>query len=375
MITIQFYGELTEELGMNIVNQLLDIYEKNQTILEANDRLKYKADHLPLYCDEITFLISSPGGLLYSFMDIWDAIDKLKQQGVVFKGRVSSFAMSAGFYTYCLMDYREMSPYATLMCHEMSVLRNEKLTNLDLEVKRMAKIQAQLDKLVTDNTKITQEMLDKSKGTDLYFDYDMALEYGIIKEEPSEEEQLEKALEDIEKETMTQAEFDEFVEEMKHYINIIPDEDKPTEDKIKEIKEDTKPYMTLGEAVLLGEDFRCNGEVKCDEFGDRCCYMCEDFDKCDGLCEYAEKAEMCEHMKNKLDELDSKCKCEVPCEDCECKQQEEITEWKCGIATTCDSICCKFCDKFLENIYCEDMCDTVSKDMKFDDCEFAKEKK
>ena len=22
-------------------------------------------------------------------------------------------------------------------------------------------------------------------------------------------------------------------------------------------------------------------------------------------------------------------------------------EWKCGIATTCDSICCKFCDKFL----------------------------
>ena len=143
MITIQFYGELTEELGMNIVNQLLDIYEKNQTILEANDRLKYKADHLPLYCDEITFLISSPGGLLYSFMDIWDAIDKLKQQGVVFKGRVSSFAMSAGFYTYCLMDYREMSPYATLMCHEMSVLRNEKLTNLDLEVKRMAKIQAQ----------------------------------------------------------------------------------------------------------------------------------------------------------------------------------------------------------------------------------------
>lgn len=28
MITIQFYGELTEELGINIVNQLLDIYEK-----------------------------------------------------------------------------------------------------------------------------------------------------------------------------------------------------------------------------------------------------------------------------------------------------------------------------------------------------------
>lgn len=356
MITIQFYGELTEELGIDIVNQLLDIYEKNQTILEANDRLKYKADHLPLYCDEITFLISSPGGLLYSFMDIWDAIDKLKQQGVVFKGRVSSFAMSAGFYTYCLMDYREMTPYATLMCHEMATWRNDKLTNLDLEVKRMTKIQAQLDKLVTDNTKITQEMLDKSKGTDLYFDYDMALEYGIIKKEPTEEEQLAKALEDMEKEKMTQSEFDAFVEEMKELINIIPDEDKPSEeeiqDKIKEIEGNTEPDMTLGEAVkeVLGEDFKCNGETKCDEFEDRCCYMCENFDKCDKLCEYAEKADICEHMENKLDELDSEC------ENCTCKEnkQEDIKE--CEEPIDCEYHdgefkCCMYCEEYQNCAY------------------------
>lgn len=363
MITIQFYGELTEELGINIVNQLLDIYEKNQTILEANDRLKYKADHLPLYCDEITFLISSPGGLLYSFMDIWDAIDKLKQQGVVFKGRVSSFAMSAGFYTYCLMDYREMTPYATLMCHEMATWRNDKLTNLDLEVKRMTKIQAQLDKLVTDNTKITQEMLDKSKGTDLYFDYDMALEYGIVKEELSEEEQLAKALEDMDKEDMTQAEFDAFVEEMKELVNIVPDEDKPSEkeiqDKIKEIEGDTEPDMTLGEAVkeVLGEDFKCNEEIKCDKFENRCCYTCENFDKCDKLCEYAEKADICEHMENKLDELDSEC------ENCTCKEnkQEDIKE--CEEPINCEYhdgefTCCMYCEEYQN-------CDYMGK------CEYA----
>ena len=372
MITIQFYGELTEELGINIVNQLLDIYEKNQTILEANDRLKYKADHLPLYCDEITFLISSPGGLLYSFMDIWDAIDKLKQQGVVFKGRVSSFAMSAGFYTYCLMDYREMTPYATLMCHEMATWRNDKLTNLDLEVKRMTKIQAQLDKLVTDNTKITQEMLDKSKGTDLYFDYDMALEYGIVKEELSEEEQLAKALEDMDKEDMTQAEFDAFVEEMKSYVNIVPDKPSKEEiqDKMKEIEGDTEPDMALGEAVkeLLGEGFRCNGETKCDEFEDRCCYTCENFDKCDKLCKYAKKADICEHMENKLDELDSEC------ENCICKEnkQEDIKE--CEESTQCElhrgtNTCCYFCPDFNE---CTDFNKCVYSNESFD-CEYLKE--
>lgn len=372
MITIQFYGELTEELGINIVNQLLDIYEKNQTILEANDRLKYKADHLPLYCDEITFLISSPGGLLYSFMDIWDAIDKLKQQGVVFKGRVSSFAMSAGFYTYCLMDYREMTPYATLMCHEMATWRNDKLTNLDLEVKRMTKIQAQLDKLVTDNTKITQEMLDKSKGTDLYFDYDMALEYGIVKEELSEEEQLAKALEDMDKEDMTQAEFDAFVEEMKSYVNIVPDEDTEEEiqDKIKEIEGDTEPDMTLGEAVkeVLGEDFKCNEEVECDEFENRCCYTCENFDKCDKLCKYAKKADICEHMENKLDELDSEC------ENCTCKEnkQEDIKE--CEEPTECGlhrgtNICCHFCPDYNK---CTDFHKCAFIDDVFD-CEYFRE--
>ena len=362
MMTIQFYGELTEELGMNIVNQLLDIYEKNQTILEANDRLKYKADHLPLYCDEITFLISSPGGLLYSFMDIWDAIDKLKQQGVVFKGRVSSFAMSAGFYTYCLMDYREMSPYATLMCHEMSVLRNEKLTNLDLEVKRMAKIQAQLDKLVTDNTKITQEMLDKSKGTDLYFDYDMALEYGIIKEEPTEEELMEKLMLGEEKETMTESEWDEFITELKDYINIIPDKDS------EEMKQEELDEMYCIETAICKEH---EGTYKC-------CYYCGKYEECDMSCDFVlEIGEefSCKYLTDKPVQEVEKESTEVEnCKNCECKQQEEITEWKCGVATTCDSICCKFCDKFLENIYCEDMCDTVSKDMKFDDCEFAKEK-
>ena len=367
---INFNQELSEEFGNEIVGQLLDVYAKNEAILDANSRLRYREDWLPLYCDEMTFMINSPGGSLYSFIQIWDIIDKLKSQGVKIKAEVQSHAMSAGFFLFMLADERRMNKLGTLLYHEILIGNSMKLSDWNLETHRMDKIQKALDKLVTDNTNITQDMLDKYKGKDWYIDYDEAMELGIIEPELSEEERLTKALEDIEKEEMTQSEFDAFVEEMKQYVNIIPDED-----KIKEIEEDTKPDMTLGEAVLLGEDFRCNGEVKCDEFGDRCCYMCEDFDKCDGLCEYAEKAEMCEHMKNKLDELDSKCKCEVPCKNCDCEHEEEITEWKCGVATTCDSICCKFCDKFHENIYCEDMCDAVSDDMKFDDCEFAKEKK
>lgn len=356
---INFTGELDAELGNYVVNELLDIYDKNKAIIETNERLKYQSDYLPLYADIVEFRINSNGGDLYKFLEIYDIMERMKEeQDIIFKARVSSHAFSAGMYLFCACDYRTMSKFSSLMYHEMSMMRMDKLSDLQNETHRMNKIQKILDDIVTRDTGLTQEVLDKYKGRDFWIDFDKALEYEIIKEEPSEEERLAKALEDMDKEDMTQAEWDAFIEEMKSYVNIIPDEPKPTEkeiqDKIKEIEGDTEPEMTLGEAVkeVLGEDFRCNEEVECDEFGNRCCYMCEKFDKCDKLCKYAERAEACEHIDNKLDELDSKCKCE----DCTCKKnkQEDIKE--CEEPIDCEYHdgefkCCMYCEEYQNCAY------------------------
>lgn len=372
---ILFDGELNEVLGNVVIEQLLDVYTKNQAIMEANDRLKYKSDYLPLYCDEVEFRINSEGGDLFKFLEIWDIIERMKEeQGVIFKGRVSSHAYSAGFYLLCACDYRTVSRFASVMCHEMSLGNMMKLSDWSLEADRKAKTQQYLDDLVVKNTKITQEMLDSYKGRDLWMDYEDCVKYGIIKEELTEEEQLAKALEDMDKEDMTESEWNAFMEEMKSYVNIIPDEDKPSEeeiqDKIKEIEGDTEPDMTLGEAVkeVLGEDFKCNEEVECDEFENKCCYTCENFDKCDKLCKYAEKADICEHMENKLDELDSEC------ENCTCKEnkQEDIKE--CEEPTECGlhrgtNICCHFCPDFNK---CTDFHKCAGTDDVFD-CEYLKE--
>ena len=356
---INFTGELDDELGNYVVNELLDIYDKNKAIIETNERLKYQSDYLPLYCDEVEFRINSNGGSLYKYLEIYDLMERMKEeQGIIFKGRVSSHAFSAGMYLFCACDYRTMSKFGSLMYHELSMMRMDKLSDLESETKRMNKIQKILDDIVTRDTGLTQEILDKYKGRDFWIDYNMALEYGIIKSEPTEEERLAKALEDMEKEEMTQSEFDAFIEEMKELINIIPDEDKPSEqeiqDKIKEIEGDKEPDMTLGEAVkeVLGEDFKCNEEVECDEFENRCCYTCENFDKCDKLCEYAGKADICEHMENKLDELDSECECE----GCTCKEdkQEDIKE--CEEPIDCEYHdgefkCCMYCEEYQNCAY------------------------
>lgn len=328
---INFTGELDAELGNYVVNELLDIYDKNKAIIETNERLKYQSDYLPLYCDEVEFRINSNGGDLYKFLEIYDLMERMKdEQGVIFKGRVSSHAFSAGMYLFCACDYRTMSKFSSLMYHEMSMMRMDKLSDLESETKRMNKIQKILDDIVTRDTGLTQEVLDKYKGRDFWLDFDKALEYEIIKEEPTEEEQLAKVLEDMDKEDMTQAEWDAFIEEMKSYVNIIPDEPKPTEeeiqDKIKEIEGDTEPDMTLGKAVkeVLGE-----------------------------------------YIESKLNELDNECKCEIPCEDCTCKEnkQEEIIEKYCDEPIDCEYHngtfkCCMYCEEY-ENCAYINKCEYV----------------
>lgn len=299
---ILFDGELNEELGNVVVEQLLDIYAKNKAILETNDRLKYKADYLPLHCDEVEFRINTNGGDLYKFLEIYDIIERMKEeQGVIFKGRVSSHAFSAGFYLLCACDYRTVSKFASVMYHEMSMLRQDKLSDLESETKRMNKIQNILDELVINNTKMTKELLESYRGRDLWMDYDDCVEYGIIKEEPTEEELMNQLLLGDEKEDMTESQWDEFIEEMKQYVNIIPDNEEEVEgesldDEDEQEDNEIKEWKDIEEV-----EYECEEPTDCEKYkgSHKCCKFCEDKSDCKlNICVDAFDKEECKYRKN-----------------------------------------------------------------------------
>lgn len=211
-INIYFNTELNEETGNTIIDQLLDAKVQNEEIIELNDRLRYEEDYTPLYCDQITFYISSIGGDLYKLIEIFDLIDQLKEQGVLFIGKVSAIAYSASFYLLMKMDVVEVSKWSNLMYHNMLASYDYiNINDLQDDLNRKIKLQEKLDKLVLDNTSIPKELLEEYKQKDLYFDYDDAIKYNIIKkhEEP--------------KPQMTLEEFNTYVESLRDAIEIIDD--------------------------------------------------------------------------------------------------------------------------------------------------------
>lgn len=211
---INFEGELTTESGNMIVDQLLNIRCRNEEVLMANDRLKYQEDLLPLHEDVVIFRVNSEGGNLFKLIEIFELIDVLKHQGVRFIAEVGSHAYSAAFYLLMKMDEVYLSKYATLMYHQMSLaLSLTRLNDLELETKRMMKIQNKLDQLVLENTKISKELLEEYKGKDLWLDYDDAVKYGIEKKG------------EINKIQMTKEELDSYLQLLTEGIEIVEDEE------------------------------------------------------------------------------------------------------------------------------------------------------
>lgn len=171
--TLYLHGDICEETVNNIV-PLIHYYniKDKQDELEINERIP------------IRLHINSDGGCMHSSLLIAQEI-RLSETPLVTVCNGKAF--SGGLMIFMASKYREMAEFANLMFHEARTGNygiSGTLEEIGRSVGYYDKLQKFYDRLMMEDTNITQEQLDSHKGkiSDWFIDKDEAIELGIVKE-------------------------------------------------------------------------------------------------------------------------------------------------------------------------------------------------
>lgn len=128
---------------------------------------------------EITVLIDSYGGEVYSGLFMVDFIGSLScDVSTIVIGK----AMSAAF-TIAIAGTKKkryITPYATMMQHQISAAAIGKLSEIETEADECKRLEKLWDSLIKTKTKCTSKLIEKFKIKDVYFSAEKALEHGIV---------------------------------------------------------------------------------------------------------------------------------------------------------------------------------------------------
>ena len=157
----------------NVQNQAL---EKLLSITGdlSKDTLKYLFNTRPLNIN-----ISCPGGSVYSGFALYDLLKNSPFRTV---GKASGIVASMAVPIF--LGCKEKLAYSntTFMIHQLSCYKWDYLQKILEDVEEMKRLQYNIDRIITENTSITENMLEKvySKKQDWYFDSHRAKELNLI---------------------------------------------------------------------------------------------------------------------------------------------------------------------------------------------------
>ena len=120
---------------------------------DANEEIKKNFKRKP-----ITIFINSFGGSVY---DMWSIIDIITNSKTPIYTYCTGYAMSAGFIIFLAGHKRFVTKHATLMCHQLSMWDNGKLTDMQQIMEEREENQRDIEEFIIKQTKISQEKLDE----------------------------------------------------------------------------------------------------------------------------------------------------------------------------------------------------------------------
>ena len=146
----------------------------------------------------IQMYISSPGGVVYAGMGIYDTMKMIPNQiSTVAVGFTASFGtvlLTAGSN-----GHRYALPNATIHMHQPLGGARGQATDIEIQARQILKLKDRLNEILATHTGQTLEVIERDTDRDFYLDAEQAVDYGLVDQilEPPttkmDEEEKEKA--------------------------------------------------------------------------------------------------------------------------------------------------------------------------------------
>ena len=153
-------GEIDDNVAMNVVSQLLYLYNKNSS-------------------KDISLYINSPGGSITSGMAIYDTMNFIKCDvstiGLGMCASMGAFLLSCG-----TKGKRYALENTEIMIHQPLGGTKGQVTDIELVTKRLLTIKNKINKILASNTSKDISQISKDCERDYYMNAAEAKEYGLI---------------------------------------------------------------------------------------------------------------------------------------------------------------------------------------------------
>lgn len=171
-VNVNIFGEINEETAKPIIEQLNAILDYNR-----DQVLEYIKPEL---IEIVRIRINSGGGCAINGLAIYDLIKSIEAQGVIVVTEAQGVCASMAAILFLAGTYRIVNENAFIMIHELASIQGmEKLHEMETSLAWKKRLQEKFNKIVIENTKITQEMLDNYRKDDLWLDSKECEELGV----------------------------------------------------------------------------------------------------------------------------------------------------------------------------------------------------
>ena len=193
---VRIVGEIGEETLHNFIKDT-DVIMASK--LQYDEDTQYLKEEFVQPFPRITLEITSPGGSVDVLNAMLGIINKMRKMNIKIDTHVDGMAYSAAFILAIVGERRTASEFTNYMNHSSSAWLRGKLEEMKNTIAFYEKCDEKFNNLIEKYTDLPKEHIEMAKLKDMYYDYDEAIEYGLVNVYEGMEETKEEYVEKLSK--------------------------------------------------------------------------------------------------------------------------------------------------------------------------------